>query len=286
MSALEPVAAALTVRLGRQVEILPLTSYGAMIDAQAQHRIDGGFYSASAFALSQAHCNCLEPLVAPAAADGSMAYFATILARPGSDVDDVADLEGKTVALGADDSVGARRMQLAGLLEQGVDPGRFGAVLEVESPQDAVRLLLSGAADAAFAWSSMTGEPEVGYSRGTLAELTAGGELDMREIAVIWRSAPIAHGPLAVLNSLEDEAKREMEAYFLTLEAADPAAYDALNPYYSGGYRAVEPDDYAGLAVLTAHNVDAVRLPPAPPAPAAPAELPEPAEGEAEAEAE
>jgi ABC-type phosphate/phosphonate transport system substrate-binding protein len=96
----------------------------------------------------------------------------------------------------------------------------------------------------------------------------------MSDIAVIWRSDAITHGPFAVLRSLDEEAKRELQAYLVALDGAEPAAYDMLNPYYGGGYLAVEPDDYAGLDVLTAHNVDAVRLP------AAPVDIPAPAQPE------
>lgn len=274
MRAISPVPAALTQRLGRSVELLPLSSYGAMMDAQAQRRIDGGFYSASAFALAQANCRCLEPIVAPAAADGSLSYYAIIVARADSGIASLAGLQGKTVAIGPQDSVGSRRMQLAGLLAEGVDPSGFGGVREVDSADEAVRLVASGAADAAFAWSSMSGDPQTGYSRGTLTDLVARGELTMGQIAVIWRSAPIMHGPFAVLKTLPEEDKADIEAYLLSLEASQPAAYDALNPFYSGGYAAVEPADYAGLDVLTAQNVDALVLPVAPIAVPPPASVP------------
>ncbi len=42
---------------------------------------------------------------------------------------------------------------------------------------------------------------------------------------------------------------------------ANPAAYDGLNPFYGGGYAPVDPGDYAGLKVLAAQNVDALRMP-------------------------
>jgi phosphonate transport system substrate-binding protein len=275
MNAVEPIAETLTQTLGREVEILPLASYAAMIDAQAQRRIDGGFYSASSFALAEANCRCLEPLVAPAAADGSVAYYAIIVAAPEYGIASVADLQGRTVAIGAEDSIGARRMQLAGLIAEGVDPGRFGAVREVASAEDSVRLVVSGGADAAFAWSSMTGDLQIGYSRGTLADLVAQGELDMSEIAVVWRSSAITHGPFAVSKTIDEAVKNQIEAYLVGLDRAEPEAYDALNPYYSGGYVAVEPTDYSGLEALAAQNIDEITLPPVrpepPQAPAAPA---------------
>ena len=125
MRALGPMADELGRTLGRPVEILPMSSYAAMIDAQTERRVDGGFYSAASFAEAQARCDCLEPLVAPKAADATLAFHALIVSRSGSGIDSLDDLQGKVVALGAADSIGARRMQLAGLLEAGIDPATF-----------------------------------------------------------------------------------------------------------------------------------------------------------------
>ncbi len=138
-----------------------------MIDAQVERRIDGGFYSAAAFAIADARCGCLEPLVAPRAADGTLAYNAIIVARAGCRRSrSLADLQGKSVAIAAADSIGARRMQLAGLMSEGIDPASaFASVIEVQSAEEAVRLVAAGRADAAFAWSSLAGRADAGYSQ-------------------------------------------------------------------------------------------------------------------------
>lgn len=264
MAAVEPVNVDLARILGRAVEILPMSSYRAMIDAQIQRRIDGGFYSTSAYALAEASCRCLEPIAAPAALDDTVAYHAIIVARQDSGIGAAAELEGRTVAAAAADSIGGRRMQLAGLMAEGLDPGRFAGLVDAGSSEDAVRALQTGDADAAFAWSSLAGDLERGYSRGTLTDLVASGEIAMREFAVIWRSPPIPHGPLAVLSSIEEDAKREIESYFLGLALEHPAIYDALNPFYAGGYAAVEPADYRELDLFTAPDLGALPLPAAP----------------------
>ena len=157
-------------------------------------------------------------------------------------------------------------MQLAGLMAEGVEPQRFGVLEEFASSEDAVRAMLAGRADAAFAWSSLAGDAAAGYSRGTLAALVARGELFMSDIAVVWRSPSIAHGPFAVLESLDDADKATLEAYLLGLNENAPASYDALSPYYGGGFAAVEPADYSGLEVLAAQDVDAIEWPEAAPA--------------------
>ena len=130
MAALEPMSLQLGQALGRRVEMLPMSSYSTMVEAQSTWRIDGGFYSASAYAAAQERCGCLEPIAAPAAADGTVAYRAIVVARRNSGISAAAGLDGKTVAVGAADSVAARLMQKAGLAEEGIDAERFGSVRE------------------------------------------------------------------------------------------------------------------------------------------------------------
>ena len=265
MKAVGPIADDLGRDLARPVELVAMSSYAAMIDAQIERRVDGSFFSAAAYADAEARCSCLEPLVAPQASDATHSFNALIIARRGGGIASPADLEGKVVAIGAKDSIGARRMQLAGLVSEGIDPATFGAIIEAASAEVAVRLVLAGGADAAFAWSSLSGAAASGYSRGTLADLVASGDLAMDRISIVWRSPPIAHGPFAVLSNMAAADKGRIEAYLLALEARNPAAYDMLNPFQGGGYAAVEPRDYDGVGALIAENVDALRLP-APPA--------------------
>ncbi len=262
MATVAPLAEDIGAEIGRPVEFVPMVSYSAMIDAQVERRIDGGFYASSAYVLAEARCFCLEPIVAPRASDGTVAYHAVIVARPGSGIGEASDLAGRTVAVGAADSLGARRLQLAGLMVAGLDPETaLGGVYEVDSAVEAVRLVRDRVADAAFAWSSLSGDLISGYSRGTLSQMVSDGELAMDDLVIVWRSPPLTHGPLAVLKNLSDSEKDKISALLLALEANRPAAYDVLNPFYAGGYAPVDAGDFSGLETLIAQNVDALRLP-------------------------
>ena len=275
MALVGPIADDLGKLLDRPVEFLAFPSYGAMIDAQVERRVDGGFYSSAAFALADARCGCLEPLVAPRAFDGTLAYHAIIVVRANSGIRSLADLAGKTVAVGAADSVGARRMQLAGLMAEGVDPAAtFGSFVEAGSAEAAVRLVAAHGADAAFAWSSLAGHLEDGYSRGTLTNLVADGAVAMGDLAIVWRSPAIEHGPFALMRTLDEASKIKIQTYLVALVTANPNAYDGLNPFYGGGYAPVDPQDYSGIEILAAQDVDALKIPEtAPPLPA-PVSLP------------
>jgi phosphonate transport system substrate-binding protein len=124
-----------------------------------------------------------------------------------------------------------------------------------------VQFVLRGRADAAFAWSTLSGNAAEGYSRGVLTDLARSGEFGVRSLAVVWRSPPIGHSPFAVLRTLSVDDKAKLKAYLLGLSEADPAAYDILDPLYGGGYAGADAQDYSSLASLLAQNIDGLELP-------------------------
>ena len=160
------------------------------------------------------------------------------------------------------------------MLEEGIDPGRFGVgARDANRPRTAVRLVAAGAADAAFAWSSLAGDVATRlFARHAARPRRARRDRDGR-LAIVWRSPAIAHGPFAVAKSLPDEEKDRIEEYLLALERSLPSAYDMLNPFYGGGYVAVEPRTMRGSSLLVTSKADR-RCPAAPDrggAPGAPA---------------
>jgi len=64
-----------------------------------------------------------------------------------------------------------------------------------------------------------------------------------------------------VSRSLPEPEKAAIEAVLLDLETTAPTAYDALSPFYEGGFNPVDPEDYAGIELLTKHDPDTLRLP-------------------------
>ena len=258
LAALSGLAGRLSDTLGRPVEFIPVGSYAAMIDAQALGRIDGGFYSASAFARAETLCKCLEPIVTPAAADGTTSFFAIIVAPQAAPYDDVTDLDKAVAATARLDSVGGTRMQVASLLADGIDvAAAFSSFRQTESPEAAVAAMLAGEADVAFAWSTLSGAASEGYSRGTLRLLADEGRLDPGSLKILWRSPPVAHGPVALASSVPAGDRAAIAAVLIGISEDDPDAYQALEPYYSGGYEASRAEDYRGALALAGESVDA-----------------------------
>ncbi len=248
---LEPVQRGLADVLGKPVEILPMATFSAMIDAHTLRRIDLGFYSSSAFATANRLCRCLEPLVVPLAVDGTSSYYALVVTRQGSGLRELADLEGKRIATSSFDSVAGYRVQMASMIRAGIDVGTFfGEVNSVGSSVEALRHVRDGLADAAFIWSSMSGEQSAGYTRGPLAYLVRSREIEMSEISIVWQSKPIAHAPVAVSKSLPAQERETVRTFLLAMPESDTATYDFLDVYYGGGYKAAEIADFRGVSIL------------------------------------
>ena len=57
--------------LGMKVEFVVAHDYAALIEAQANARIQYAVYSATAYATALERCGCVEPLVAPSASTGA-----------------------------------------------------------------------------------------------------------------------------------------------------------------------------------------------------------------------
>ena len=259
LQALSGLGSRLSDTLGRSVEFVPVSSYSAMIDAQMLGRIDGGFYSTSAFAKAESLCKCLEPAVTPTAADGTTAFYGIIVAPQAAALSRITDLNGAVAATARPDSVGGTRLQIASLLADGIDVrAAFSGFVQTASPEAAVEAMLAGEADVAFAWSSLSGPASSGYSRGTLTFLAESGGVDPESVKILWRSPPIAHGPLALAMTVPAGDRAAVTAVLIGLKEDDRDAYDALEPFYSGGYEASAAEDYRGASVLAMDEVDAV----------------------------
>jgi phosphonate transport system substrate-binding protein len=250
---LEPFRAYLSGRIALPVELVPLATYGALIDETSAGRVQYAILSAAAFAALQDTCNCAEPLAVPAAYDGSIGYASILLSRADGPVTSLAAAEGKRLALSGDDSVAGRLVPIHELAGAGVDVNAyFSDVRTVPGPEAAVTAVLSGDADVAAGWSSLNGDASAGYSFGLLTRMVIDGRLTMDQVRVIWRSPLIPFGPHAVRTDLPSELKLLLADALFDMATVAPDVLDAVDRsgYGGGGFVAVDPGAYAVLAGL------------------------------------
>lgn len=246
----EPFRLYLEQALRDDVELFFANDYSALIAGQLTGRYHAAFLSATAFAAANVTCNdCLEPAAIPTTPDGEDGFYAIMVVPAGSTISGPAGLPGKRLAVSAEDSVTGRLLPLALFAEEGIDLSTIELVV-VDSPDAAVELTLAGGADAALAWSSLSGDQAAGYSRGVLRQLVDDGRASMADLTLAWTSPLIPYGPLAVLANLPEDMKAELTAAMVAMAGADFDALLAVNGTLGGAFVAPPADVFLPLKLL------------------------------------
>lgn len=254
---------AYTKALGMKVEFVVARDYAALIEAQANDRIEYAVYSATAYATASQRCGCVEPIVSPVDADGATGIRSVLVTRDGK-LANVAAMKDHRIAMAPADSIGGSLLPLAGLTAEGVGITEDAPYLaHAESAAAAEAMLVNGQADALFGWVTATadGQPTIPASQptdlddqpadpdGTLARLEAAG-ISKTALQVVWTSGLLRYGPHAVRSDLAPEAKRRLTVFLTNLKSLSPEIYDLLETKHSGGFTVAGPQDYAMAASI------------------------------------
>jgi phosphonate transport system substrate-binding protein len=269
LARLEPFRAYLQSSLSLPVELVPASSYAVLIDAQATDRVQYAIHSATSYATAAAVCHCVEPLALPTAFDGARGFYAVLITRADGPISAITDAGGTRLALAGADSIAGHLAPITFLSRQGIDPSTyFSSIVETQSPEAAVTALLSGKADVAAAWSSLTGDATRGFDFGLLSQLVAEGVLSMDQIRLVWASPLIPFGPHAVRSDLPDDLKSQLLDTLTAMTASAPQALDAVDrsSIGGGGFVAAKASDYAVIDDLISDSAAEAE----PPAPASP----------------
>jgi phosphonate transport system substrate-binding protein len=234
---------AYTKALGMKVEFVVAHDYAALIEAQANARIEYAVYSATAYATVLERCGCVEPLVAPVDSDGTIGIRSVLLTRDGK-VPVLAAMQAHRIAIAPSDSVGGSLLPLAGLAAEGVkitDDAPF--LTRAVSAGAAEAMLIDGQADALFGWAPVAADGQPNIAGGTMARLEAAG-VSKASLQVVWASGLLRYGPHAVRRDLDPEAKRRLLVFLTNLKSMSPDVYDLLESRHSGGFAIAGPRDY------------------------------------------
>ncbi len=242
--------------LGMKVEFVVAHNYAALIEAQADGRIQYAVYSATAYATASERCGCVEPLVAPIDADGATGIRSVLLTRDGK-LPDVAVLQNHRIAMAPADNVGGSLLPLAGLAADGIKIAEDAPFLaHAGSATAAEAMLVNGQADAVFGWERAAAEnrtPIAGDQPadpdGTAARLEAAG-IPKAALQIVWTSGLLPYGPHAVRSDLDPEAKRRLTVFLTNLRSQSPDIYDLVESKHSGGFISAAAGDYAMAASI------------------------------------
>jgi phosphonate transport system substrate-binding protein len=244
----EPFRLALEKALAMPVEIVTARDYAALIEAAGRSRIEYAVLSSTAFAALIASCECMEPLAVASSGDGATGFEVLLMVRGDGPIT-LEDLKGRKIAVIGGTAVGAPMVALHEIRAAGLDAAAGQAeIVTLATASDAIEALARSEVDAIIGWGALGGlggTERVGTER--MIATRSAGSFAYR---VLWRSTPIPNRVHAVRKDLAGEAKTILRSTVTGLFGSDPVAYDAIEPFFGGGFVAARSSQFDALAEL------------------------------------
>lgn len=233
---------------GKEVEFHNSTDYAAVIEALVSGQADMSIGSPFSYVRAAAAGAEVEPLGGRIEEEGDEpGYVSYALVRPGSDIRELADAEGRTVCYVDQGSTSGFLYPSAGMLDAGLDPEEDVDAIFAGSHDAAVLALLDETCDMAFAYDSMV---EV--------LMPGRGELEEGDYEVIWESPLIPASPIymntgTLSGEVQDNLRRVFrEDRLINVDNLVTAGYcdsleDCTLPEDSYEYAPVDDSTYEGI---------------------------------------
>ena len=227
-------------RLGRPVELIVGTSF----DQFEQGKADLGVICGLPYVwLADRHPPAVEPLAAPVLAGdryGSRpVYYSDVIVGRDSPITCLEELRGCSWAYNEPASHSGHTLTLYSLVRLGARPGFFGRVVEAGFHQRAIRLVHTGAVDAAAIDSQVLA-----------IELRDHPQLADR-LRVIGSFGPSTIQPVVAASRLPDELKDEVRELLVEL-GDDPSARPTLDHGFIDRFSPVDDAAYDDIRAMLA----------------------------------
>lgn len=247
---LTPFKLAISEALNIEVDFFRARNATTLIDALANERIEYAIFSASSYATAWVSCECIEPVAVPRSKDSTDGYHTILISAPGGP-STLEAIQGNKIGVLSEKSITGASLAkhvLAGKqISIGTDQTPY---TQKETADQTLNAFLAGEFNLLIGWSSMTGDPAVGYSRGNLRQLSQKLSSSVRNYKVLWKSEQIPHRPHVMRKKLHGDAKKILRNTLIQMNEKDPVAYDSIEPVYGGGFVASRHERFNQLISL------------------------------------
>jgi phosphonate transport system substrate-binding protein len=244
-----PLFDAVTRTKGVHFDVRVGQSYGAVVEAMASDQVDIGFFGAVSYL--QAKKRAGAELLAVSVENGSSTYYSGIFVPAAAGAKALADLKGKSLALGDPNSTSSFAYPLVMLLDAGVDPVKdLSHIFLTGSHVNSLAACAEGRADAAAA------------SFLSLEKAVSENKLAADKLRPVARSEAIPNPPLAMSSRLPADLKAKLRDGFAHVHEAPGITPDMVRGY--GGKKVDRYDtSYSDAEFMKAAEklarVDAIR---------------------------
>lgn len=247
---LTPFKLAISEALDIEVDFFRARNATTLINALADERIEYAIFSASSYALAWVSCECIEPIAVPRSKDSTDGYHTILISAPDGPKT-LEEVKGNSIGVLSDSSITGIALAKHVLGEKNIIIGdEQTPTTKKETADQTLNAFLEGEFKLLIGWSSMTGDPSVGYSRGNLRQLSNKLSSSVRNYKVIWKSDQIPHRPHVMRKKLHGDAKKILRTTLLQMYEKDPVAYDSIEPVYGGGFVAGRHERFTQLISL------------------------------------
>jgi phosphonate transport system substrate-binding protein len=204
----------------------------------ANGQVDVGWFGVVSYL--QAKKRAGAELLAVSVEHGSSTYFSGIFVRANGPLHGLADMKGKSIAVGDPSSTSSFAMPLAMLIEAGVDPVKdLSKVIFAGSHVNALIACSEGHADAGAA------------SFNSFEKAVNEKKLSADQLRPLAKSEPLPNPPLAIHPGLDPAIKQRLREGFSTVHHAPGITPDQVRGY--GGMKVDRYDvDYPEAEFLKA----------------------------------
>lgn len=246
----KPFEEYLSNALGCDVTVTMATDYSTIVEAMASGQVDIGIMPPAAYvqARSQGAAKAIlsssltdyDADEQPIADSAASTFKGEVLVKADSDMKELADLKGKTIATLSANSASGYIYPVAEMKEIGIDPTTDCKIVTVNDIPSEITAVLNGQADAAFVFEG---------ARYVFSSTFSDNDL-FKDLKVLYLTeGDIPNDAIAVLPTMSEEMQEKVKAAFLAMpddeegaEAmamwghtayteADEKAYDTIEAY-------------------------------------------------------
>lgn len=240
----KPLFNAVTEATGLNFDINAGQSYAAVIEAICADAIDIGWFGPASYV--PAHERGCAELLAVDVKNGKSVYYSGFYARTDSGIESLADIKGKTLALGDPNSTSSFVIPVGAMMKAGIDPIKdMEKVLVVGSHATSLQAVQQGNVDvSASSFSS--------YNKAVNQ-----GMIDPEQVKPIFRSDPLPNPPLALRSNLPADVKATLREAISTVHKAPGVTAEMIRGY---GGKMVDRYDTDITEDLMAPIADALKV--------------------------
>lgn len=233
----QPIVEILRKKLAMEIQPFVATDYTGVVEALRVNKLDIAFLTPASYVLAKNEANV--KVVLKSERKGVPYYYAAIIVRADSGINNIEDLRGKSFAFGDPLSTTGNVIPRQMFKARGIDPVRdFKQVLYSGGHDATVLAVLNGKVDAGATYANSPDSSDTAWMRYLK------NSEDVGKIRAIAFSEPIPADNLVISAYLDDGLAKKIEATFIDL-SRDPEGKKMLRELYQiDGFVPATDKDY------------------------------------------